>query len=91
MTGTVEDIHRPLLLLTYGVPCWIVMECFGRNDMYWYRQLERFGKNTIMGNTVRDPARLPVHLSADEHHADWCCGEKEFVAFTGLVPGAYWV
>ena len=85
MTGTVEDIHRPLQLLT-GVPCWLVTECFGRNDMYWHRQRERFGKNTIVGATVRDPERLPVHLSADEHHADWC-GEKGFVAFTaGLLP-----
>lgn len=81
MTGTVEDIDRPLQLLTYGVPCWLVTECFGRNEMYWNRQLTRFGKNTIVGTTVRDPERLPVHLSADEHHADWC-GEKGFVAFT---------
>ena len=34
MTGTVEDIDRPLQLLTYGVPCWLVTECFGRNEMY---------------------------------------------------------
>jgi hypothetical protein len=26
-------------------------------------------------------ARLPIHLAADEHHADWC-GEKGYAAFT---------
>ena len=36
---------------------------------------------TALGTTVRDPNRLPEHLAADEHHADWC-GEKGYVAFT---------
>lgn len=31
MTGTVEDIHRPLLLLTYGVPCWLATRKAFRN------------------------------------------------------------
>jgi hypothetical protein len=34
-----------------------------------------------VGATVRDPARLPVHLAADEHHADWV-GRKGYVATT---------
>lgn len=34
-----------------------------------------------MGATVRDGARLPEHLAADEHHTDWC-GQKGYVAVT---------
>jgi hypothetical protein len=54
---------------------------FGRYDMYWYRHLERLGRNSVVGTTVTIPSQLPDHLVADEHHADWC-GEKGYVAFT---------
>ncbi|OYV89308.1 MAG: hypothetical protein B7Z73_06905, partial [Planctomycetia bacterium 21-64-5] len=53
----------------------------GHNDMFWYRQVEGLGRNSIVGTTVRDPERLPEHLVADEHHADWS-GEKGYVPFT---------
>ena len=89
MTGTVEELEHPLLLLSLGVPCWVVTKIFGHNDMYWYRLLERLGRSSLVGTTVRDPARLPEHLAADEHHTDWC-GEKGYVAFTtgaGCVLG----
>jgi hypothetical protein len=29
------------------------------------------GRNSLLGTTIRDPARLPEYLAADEHHADW--------------------
>ena len=57
--------------------------------MYWYRALERLGRSSLVGTTVRDAARLPAHLAADEHHADWA-GEKGYVATTvggGCVLG----
>lgn len=81
MMGDVDELDDPLLLLSIGTPCWIVTQLFGKNDMFWYRLLERLGRNSLVGATVRDPDRLPVHLVADEHHADWC-GEKGYVGFT---------
>ena len=81
MTGTVNELEHPLLLLSLGVPCWVVTEIFGRNDMFWQRHLERLGRNSLVGTTVRVAERLPTHLAADEHHADWC-GEKGYVAVT---------
>ena len=81
MTGTVEKLEHPLLLLSYGVPCWLLTKIFGHNDMFWQRHLERLGRNSLVGTTVRVAERLPVHLAADEHHADWG-GEKGFVAVT---------
>lgn len=89
MTGTVEELQHPLLLLSLGVPCWVLTKIFGHHDMYWQRHLERLGRNSLVGTTIRDPARLPEHLAADEHHADWC-GQKGYVAFTageGCVLG----
>jgi len=81
MSGTVEDLDHPLLLLSFGVPNWLVTRIFGHDNMYWQRHLERLGRNSLVGTTVRDPARLPEHLVADEHHADWC-GQKGYVPMT---------
>lgn len=79
MTGTADELEYPLLLATCGVPCWMLTLGFGHSDMFWQRQLERFGRNSLVGTTVRDPARLPEHLAADEHHVDWA-GQKGYVA-----------
>ena len=81
MTGTVDERAYPLLLATHGVPPWLLTIGFGHSDMYWYRIIERLGRNSLVGTTVRDPARLPEHLAADEHHADWA-GQKGYVATT---------
>jgi hypothetical protein len=81
MSGTVEDVENPLLLLSFGVPCWVVTRIFGHDDMHWQRHLERLGRNSLVGTTVRDPSRLPEHLAADEHHADWG-GQKGYVPMT---------
>lgn len=84
MTGTVDELSFPLLLASYGVPAWLLTMGFGHNDMYWYRLLERLGRNSLVGTTVRDPQRLPENLVADEHHAKWC-GEKGYVATTAAA------
>ena len=90
MTGTVDELAYPLLLAAHGVPPWLLTIGFGHNDMYWYRLLERLGRSSLVGTTVRDAARLPAHLAADEHHVDWA-GEKGYVATTaggGCMLGA---
>ncbi len=81
MSGTVSELEHPLFLLSLGVPCWAITMIYGRNEMYWHRHLERLGRNSLVGTTVPLRHRLPRHLVADEHHADWC-GEKGYVAFT---------
>jgi hypothetical protein len=81
MTGVVEDLEYPLLLASFGVPAWLLTKGFGHSDMYWYRMIERLGRNSLVGTTVRRPECLPEHIAADEHHADWC-GEKGYLAST---------
>src|SRR5512135_316145 len=83
MTGTVEELAYPLLLAAQGVAPWLLTIGFGHSDMYWSRLIERLGRNSLVGTTVRDAAALPVHLAADEHHADWA-GQKGYVA-TGVT------
>jgi len=89
MTGTVDELAFPLLLAAHGVPAWLLVEGFGHSEMYWYRLIERLGRSSLVGTTVRDGAQLPEHLAADEHHVDWA-GEKGYVATTvgrGCVLG----
>jgi hypothetical protein len=81
MTGTVEELEYPLLLATFGVPTWLLTKGFGHSDMFWHRLIERLGRNSLVGTTVRDPDHLPQHLAADEHHAHWS-GEKGYIAAT---------
>ena len=81
MTGLTDHVEYPLRLLAWGAPPWLVAEGFGHDAHFWDRMLERLGRNNLVGTTVRDPQRLPQHLAADEHHADWC-GQKGYVALT---------
>ena len=78
-TGTTDQLRHPLLLLAHGVPCWLITEVFGRNDMFWFRLLQSLGRNSLVGTTVFDAEHLPDHLAADEHHADWA-GQKGYIA-----------
>ena len=81
MAGTTDELAYPLLLAAHGVPAWLLKVGFGHSEMYWYRLVERLGRNSLVGTTIRDPTRLPDHLAADEHHVDWA-GQKGFVATT---------
>jgi hypothetical protein len=89
MAGLAADVQYPLRLLEYGVPPWLVAEGFGHDAHYWDRLVERLGRNSLVGTTVRDPKQLPMHLTADEHHTDWC-GQKGYIPITageGCVLG----
>src|SRR4051812_19668628 len=75
MTGTVDELAYPLLLAAHGVPSWLLRIGFGHGEMDWHRVVQRLGRSSLVGTTVREPARLPEPLAADEHHADWA-GQK---------------
>ena len=84
MTGTTDAVEHALLLASYGVPNWVLTRIYGRSEMYWHRLVERLGRNSLVGTTVRDPQRLPEHLAADEHHVDWN-GTKGYIATTAAA------
>ena len=81
MAGTVDELAYPMLLAAHGVPAWLLKIGFDRSEMHWHRLVKRLGRSSLVGATVRDPARLPAPLAADEHHADWA-GPKGYVATT---------
>jgi hypothetical protein len=80
--GYTDDVENALFLHgKFGVPYWGLTQVFGRNDMYWERLILSFGRNSIVGTTVKQPDKLPVDLLADEKHTR-LNGEKAFVATT---------
>lgn len=79
MTAYAKDVDDALFLQRFGVPYWALTRVFGKNDMYWHRMVTGFGRNSIAGTTVKDPARLPKHIVADEKHTT-LAGEKAYAA-----------
>jgi len=81
MTGMVSDVEKGLFLKQFGVPDWALTYVFGRNDSYWYRQTEAFGRYNLVGSTVKAKDKLPQDLLADEKHAK-AHGGKWYVGTT---------
>ncbi len=80
-TGTTDELHHPMELLAPGVALWLIVKVYGHDEMFWLRQMQRLGRNSIVGTTVRTAEALPKHLAADEHHTHWR-GEKSYIATT---------
>jgi len=70
-----------LFLRQFGIPYWALTYVFGHNDMYWYRIENHFGRNSVVGTTVKAPENLPKDIIADEKHS-WENGDKVYIATT---------
>jgi hypothetical protein len=81
MTGYTDDVEHALFLRRFGVPYWALSHVFGRDDSYWERIEQRFGKNSVVGTTVKQTDHLPKDVLADEKHTR-LNGEKVYVATT---------
>jgi hypothetical protein len=68
MSGYTDEVEKPLFLRRFGVPFWALAYVFGRDDPYWYRLASHFGSYDIVQTTVKDSAKVPEHLLADEKH-----------------------
>ena len=69
MSGMVTDVEKALFLKQFGVPDWALTYVLGRNDSYWYRQTEAFGRYNLVGSTVKGDNEIPRDVLADEKHA----------------------
>ena len=74
------DVEDGLFLRKFGVPFWALVQLYGRDPMFWYRQECALGRASIVGTTVRR-CPLPGHLLADEHHQKRD-GRKTYLATT---------
>lgn len=81
MSAKTADVEKALFLLRFNVPYWGLSYVFGRNDMYWYRLAQSFGRFSLVGTTIKNPDQLPQHLLADEKHTR-LGGDKHYIAMT---------
>jgi hypothetical protein len=81
MTGYTDAVEKSLFLRRWGVPHWALAYVFGQDEQYWYRLENRLGRNSVVGTTVKDAAKLPKDLLADEKHTGFN-GEKAYMATT---------
>ena len=54
-TGTTDELKQPMELLAHGVALWLIVKVYGHDEMFWLRQEQRLGRNSIVGTTVRTP------------------------------------
>jgi len=79
--GYTDDVEKALFLRRFDVPFWALTYVFGCDDAYWYRIENQFGRYNLVQTVVKDSAKLPVHLLADEK-ITWLNGEEVVVATT---------
>ena len=79
--GWTDEVEKALFLRRFDVPFWALTYVFGRDDTYWYRQENQFGRYSIVQTVTKDPDKLPLHLLADEK-ITWLNGEKVVIATT---------
>ena len=80
-TAYTDDVEKALFLRRFDVPFWALTYVFGRDDDYWYRLENQFGRYNLVQTCVKDPEKLPQHLLADEK-ITWLNGEEVVVATT---------
>lgn len=81
MTERTVNVEKAIFFRRFNVPYWALTCAYGRNDMFWYRLEMSFGRNSIVGTTVKDPECLPKDLTGDEKHTR-LNGEKVYIATT---------
>ncbi len=81
LTGYTDEVEKALFLRRFDVPFWALTYVFGRDDNYWYRLENSFGRYQLVQTVVKDPEKLPKHLLADEK-VTWLNGEEVVVATT---------
>ena len=56
MIARTEAVEKALSLRQWGVPFDALASVFGRDAMFWYRAWLAFGRPSLLGTTVKDPA-----------------------------------
>ncbi len=79
--GYTDEVEKALLLRRFQVPFWALTYVFGRDDDYWYRMENQFGRYNLIQTLVKDPEKMPQNLLADEK-VTWLNGEEVVVATT---------
>src|SRR5262249_17505358 len=67
MTAWTDQAEGPLFLRSFGVPFWALARVFGRGAMFWYRLAVGFGRDSLVGSTVRGVQPADRVLDGERH------------------------
>ena len=90
MRGKTTELKGGVFLMKFGVPFWAIAMIFGKYAMFWYRLWVDFGRNSVIGTTLRSAQDLPENILCDEEHT-YVRGKKAYIATTvsqGCLLGA---
>jgi hypothetical protein len=65
MVGYTDEVEKALFLRQFDLPFWALSYVFGRNDDYWYRMENHFGRYNL-GKRLLNHLINYRHLLADE-------------------------
>jgi len=65
-SGKVEDCREGIMLYLRGTSLDSITACFGDTQSKWLDRVNHFGRFSIVGTTVKNPALLSQSLTADE-------------------------
>ncbi len=89
MTGYTAEVEKALFLhFKYEVPFDGLVYVFGKDESYWYRLVQQFGRYSLVGTTAKGAEQLPEDVSADEKHTCWN-GKDAYIATT-VGEGCFW-
>jgi hypothetical protein len=54
-----KDVKDGIMLRKHDVPYSTLVYLYGRNEMFWYRAEQAFGRNSIVGTTVKKKKNSP--------------------------------
>ncbi|SLM29579.1 hypothetical protein MTBBW1_1880016 [Desulfamplus magnetovallimortis] len=58
MVGYTDEVEKALFLRRFDVPFWALTYVFGKNDDYWYRMENHFGRYHVVQTVVKLPENL---------------------------------
>lgn len=89
MTGYTAEVEKALFLhFKYEVPFDGLVYVFGKDESYWYRMTQQFGRYSLVGTTAKGAEQLPDDVAADEKHSHWN-GKTAYIATT-VGEGCFW-
>jgi hypothetical protein len=82
MSADTSSSWYPLLLMYYGIPTWLIVLGFQKDEMHWYRKFKHFGRFNLVGSTIKNPEKIPQDVAVDEKFT-WLRGTQIYVAMVG--------
>jgi hypothetical protein len=76
-----DEVEKALYLRQWGVPFEALEHIFGRSAKFFERAWLQLGRPSVVGTSIKEAEKLPLHLVADEK-VTWLKGKEVYVTTT---------